>query len=176
VKALLIVAGIGLLTTTIAGSLAAVADARADKWEAAERKSQACFKAARQKTMAGADPSKLCPEHVAVHWAVSLRAQACDQALDPKAENLFGIKTACSTPVKTLWAARDVAQANLRHTRAELKTERDGRKAAIARAAADATTQAQRKTRRVEIDQAAPRDPAGRVVCDADCVRKRFER
>ncbi|MBI1407315.1 MAG: hypothetical protein GC145_14470 [Caulobacter sp.] len=170
-RALLITAGISAVIITGLGVALAGANARGDRFEKLDGQHRACV-ASLGRTALPDTVRKLCPERIAVHWAVSVRAQACDD--DLTADRTFGIKAACSTPVKTVWAARNTAQANLTNTKAELAQERAGRKAAVARATSDATLQAERKTHRESIDKTAPRDPAGRVVCDAQCVRDRF--
>ncbi len=165
-----------LATSALLAAGLAYQSGQASKYRKLDEAHRACVASIGPKARADADPSKLCPGVVAVHWAVSVRSQACDQALAAKPENAFGIKASCSTTVKAVWAARSAAQTNLTNTQAELAEERAGRKAALARAAADATAQAERKTRRASIDQTAPRDPDGRVVCDAQCLRDRFRR
>lgn len=174
-RALLITAGVGLAVSTALGVALAMTDARADRFEKLDQRHRACVAAVTPGGRIDARPEALCEKPIAAHWATSVRATACDQALSEKPEGLYGIRASCSLPVKTLHAARDAARANLAGVQGELKAERDSRAAVIARATASAAAQAERKARREVLDQTAPRDPDGRQRCDADCLRRRTQ-
>ncbi|MBI1408139.1 MAG: hypothetical protein GC145_18660 [Caulobacter sp.] len=166
--------GIGIISLIVmlAGGLA-WQTGQAGKFRALDKAHRACVAAIGPKARPDARPETLCDPAVAGHWAVSARAVACDQALSARPENTYGVRASCSTPVKTLQASRDAARHDLQGALDDLKAERAGRAAAIARAAATATATAQRKARRESLDQTAPRDPDGRQHCDAQCLRDR---
>ncbi len=134
---------------------------------------QACL-AALQSGAIGADPSQVCEPIIATNHLVAARSYTCDAALTARPENTYGAKAACSTPIKTLQAERDVARVEAGRLTRTLNDERLGRDAAIARAQVAATTQAERKARAVAAVQAAPRDGNGLIRCDAECVRNRW--
>ncbi|MCY1648165.1 hypothetical protein OVA11_14165 [Caulobacter sp. SL161] len=118
--------------------------------------------------------AKACPAAIADAHLVAARASACDAALSARPENSYAVAAACSAPVKTVQAERDIARREAARLTSDLTNERLGQDAAIARASASAATLAERKARAVAAVQAAPRDGDGLVVCDADCLRARW--
>lgn len=134
-----------------------------------------CEAAIKPDARLGADPRKLCSPIVAERWARAVQAETCDVALSARPENRYGVASNCSTPVKTLQAQRDAAVGERDSARLETATLRSGQAAAIRRAESDARTQAERKARAAAIVQSAPRNAAGLVVCDADCLRGRSQ-
>lgn len=120
------------------------------------------------------DVGDRCPALISADHLVASGALACDAALSARPENGFGVQAACSTPVKTVQAERDVARREAARLTEDLKQERLSQDAAIARATASATALAERKARAVAALKAAPRDGDGLVVCDADCLRARW--
>lgn len=152
---------------------AAYQGGQATKFRKLHEGHQACVASITPGARPDLQPKLLCDPVTAGHWAASVKAAACDRALLAKPENTYGVQAACSTPVKTVQADRDTNAKNLASKAAELAREKAGRKAALDRAAADAAAQAQRKTQREAADKLAPRDPDGRSVCNADCLRGR---
>ncbi|ALL14277.1 hypothetical protein [Caulobacter henricii] len=134
---------------------------------------RACLAALRS-PQTGVEPVKVCEPIIATSHQVAARSSACEAALAARPENIFGVRMACSAPIKSLFAQRDVAQAEAGHLAKALNDERLGRGAAIARAQLSATTQAERKARAAAAVQAAPRDGDGLIRCDAECVRERW--
>ncbi|PZR32277.1 MAG: hypothetical protein DI526_17025 [Caulobacter segnis] len=135
---------------------------------------KACVAAVSGKGRADLDPATVCPRPIAADRLAAVRSRACDAALSASPENLYGAATSCSGPVKRVQAERDVARGEAARLTNDLNNERLGQDAAIARAAASAATQAERKARAAAALQAAPRDAGGLVVCDADCMRARW--
>lgn len=165
-------------TLTIAAGLAAAVGVLAAVHTAAGWRSEAkaardCLVAVSPGAKAAADPAKACPAAIAADHLVAVQARACDAALDARPEHLFGVGTRCSAPVKRVWTERNVARDEAARLTATLNQERLGRDAAIDRAAASATLQAERKARAAAAVQAAPRDAAGLVVCGVQCLRDR---
>ncbi len=109
------------------------------------------------------DVSTLCDAAVVHYYDLARNAGTCDQAL-----GLGGTAPECSQAVAELFGNYATVKAQLQSTVAD-------RDAAIARAAARATSDAQRKAQDDRALAAAPRQPDGLIVCDADCLRQRFE-
>ncbi|MFN3858405.1 MAG: hypothetical protein ACK4RV_11725 [Caulobacter sp.] len=170
-RAVLITAGIGAIACAVLGGALTLAQSRADRFEALDRAHRACVAAIGPNARADRRPEALCDPAIAGHWARSIQARACDEALAASPVNLHAARASCSAPVKRLQAEHGAAAADIADLTRQLAEERAGRRAAIDRASADAKTQAERKLRREAADARAPRDPAGRVICDADCLR-----
>ncbi|MDP1964006.1 MAG: hypothetical protein Q8K93_17600 [Reyranella sp.] len=136
-------------------------------------RAQACIAAIKPDARAGADPRRLCDGVIADRWARAVQADTCDQALAARPENRFGVASNCSGPVKALVAQRDVAARERDAAQADLKQTRADQVAAINRATAAVTAQAERKARAAAAVQGAPRGPSGLVICDARCLRDR---
>ncbi|PHY20799.1 hypothetical protein [Caulobacter sp. BP25] len=135
---------------------------------------KACAAAVAIDAPPAADPGRACPSSIAVAALAANRARACDAAFRARPENTYGVAAACTEPVKTVQAERDVARREAGRLTQALSNERLGQDAAIARATASASTQAERKARAAAALQAAPRDGDGLVVCAADCMRARW--
>lgn len=105
-----------------------------------------------------------CPPAVAGVHAAAQRAAICDQAL--LAGELFVIRSACSTEVKTLFSQREAESRRADSLAETLKTERNARAADIARAEARVRTETERKIRAEAALAAAPRN-GDRLVLDA---------
>jgi hypothetical protein len=163
---------------TIVGALALALAALATThkvvgWYTEATAARDCLAAVSLGAKAAADPAKACPAAIAADHLVAVQARACDEALDARPENAFGVGARCTAPVKRIWAERNVARDEAARLSDTLNQERLGRDAAIDRAAASATLQAERKARAAAAVQAAPRDAAGLVVCGAQCLRDR---
>ncbi|MGH7027359.1 hypothetical protein [Brevundimonas sp.] len=118
------------------------------------------------------DPSvsaKACPAPVAAVHRRAVQAATCDQALTNG--DLFALRSACSTPVKTLTAQRDAARTERDDANAALDQLRADQAGAIARAEARGRTQTQRIQSAQNDLASAPRNDAGLGRCDADCLR-----
>jgi hypothetical protein len=147
---------------------------RAERYQALDVRHKACVAAIKSGPEGAPAAAGVCDLAIASVNAVALRSTACDQALDAKPLNLYGARASCSAPVKQLQADRDAQAANVADLKLQLATERNGRAAAISRAQAAATTEAERKARAAAAVKAAPRDGAGLLVCDAQCMRDRW--
>lgn len=157
----------GLITTLI--GLALLTSVQARKLNA----HRACL-VSLQSGRADADPAQLCEPIIATNHLVAARSYACDAALTATPENTYGVKASCTLAVKTVQAERDVARGEASRLTNTLNDERLQRDDVVARAEAAATTQAERKARAAAALKAAPRDGAGLVRCDAECVRERW--
>lgn len=100
--------------------------------------------------------------------------RVCDRALLPSLlpENRFAMQQACGSGVKRLVAASDAAAADRDSLKSQLDDARAGMAAAVARAEARAAHQTQRNDNGRKVIQSAPRDAAGNVRCDAECLRR----
>lgn len=132
-----------------------------------------CQAAVSPTVKAAADPAKACPAVIAADHLAAVQGRACDDALEAKPENTFGVAARCTGPVKRVFAERDTARSEAGRLISTLNQERIDRDSAINRATASATLQAERKARAAAAVQAAPRDAAGLVVCGAQCLRDR---
>jgi len=104
-----------------------------------------------------------CDAAIVTFYDRAQHAATCDQALA-----LGGTAPECSPAVADLFGTNVTLKTQLQ----SIVADRD---AAIARAAARATSDAQRKAQDDRALAAAPRQPDGLIVCDAQCLRDRFE-
>ncbi len=109
------------------------------------------------------DVSTECNAAVVVYFNRAQNAGTCDQALNQDAT-----APECSKAVDDLFANYATVKATLQSTVAD-------RDAAIARASNRATDEAQQKAQDAQVLAKAPRQPDGLILCDADCLRQRFE-
>ena len=109
------------------------------------------------------DVSTACNAAVVVYFNRAQNAGTCDQALNQDAT-----APECSKAVDDLFANYATVKATLQSTVAD-------RDAAIARASNRATDEAQQKAQDAQVLAKAPRQPDGLILCDADCLRQRFE-
>lgn len=111
-----------------------------------------------------------CSGAVAAVHRQAVQAVACDAALT--AGSRFNLSTACTLPVRTLFAQRDAAEtgrARLETTLAEVRRDQG---AALARAEARGRSQTQRtQSVQTRLDS-APRTDAGLGRCDAECLQR----
>lgn len=111
-----------------------------------------------------------CSDVVAAVHRRAVQAAVCDQAV--ASGDLFVIRTACPTSIKTLLAQRDAATAERANLSDQLARTRADQAAAIARAETRGRTQTQRiQSVQTHLD-AAPRADSGLGRCDADCLRQ----
>lgn len=123
----------------------------------------------------GEDPAltaRSCPQPVAIQHRIARAAVRCDAAL--LGADLFAVEAACSTEVKTLQAERQAESRRADTMATALTRARADQAAAVSRAEARARTQNERTVRGQTVVSAAPRDADGLVVCDAECLRRRF--
>jgi hypothetical protein len=109
------------------------------------------------------DVATKCDPAIIVYYDRARHDATCDKGLA-----LGGLAPECSAAVADLFAVNATLKTQLQSTVAD-------RDAAIARAAARATTDAQRKSQDARALAAAPRQPDGLIDCDAQCLRQRFE-
>lgn len=162
---------IGPLAALALVIVAGVQTKRANDYAARDAAHQACA-AAIDAGRTVVDVSVACDPAISLTYSVASQSKACDAALKPL--DLYGVRAACSAPVKALQADHAAQVANAGDLRRQLTAERAGRQAAILRAAAAATTETERKARAAAALKAAPRDGSGLVVCDAQCMRDRW--
>ncbi|MDP2214989.1 hypothetical protein [Phenylobacterium sp.] len=115
-----------------------------------------------------------CPAAVLAQLEAGRAAQACDQALQQSATSpaLWGAPPSCSAKVRDLAVRHNAARSALADRERELDQLRSGQLAAIARAEARGASQARRTANANAAIEAAPRDPAGLIVCDDLCLRR----
>ncbi|NBB17029.1 hypothetical protein GVN21_16810 [Caulobacter sp. SLTY] len=154
-------------------AVAAYQGGQAAKYRKLDTAHRACVASITPGARADLQPRLLCDDVTADHWAASVKAAACDRALNAVPQDLHGARAACSAPVMRLHAERTAADTNLKNKTDELVREKASRQAAIARAAADAQVKAERTARREAVDARTPRGADGRAVCDAQCLRDR---
>lgn len=111
-----------------------------------------------------------CAAAIGDQLAIAARAQACDLNLPKGEAGAFAVQAACSAPVKRLAADRDAARADLVQRDQLVDQLKAERSADVARAEARGLTQAKRTADATRALSTAPRDPDGRVRCDADCL------
>lgn len=109
------------------------------------------------------DVSTKCNAAIVVYFNRAQNAGTCDQALSQEAT-----APECSQAVTDLFATNVTLKSQLQSTVAD-------RDAAIARASNRATDEAQQKANDVQALAKAPRQPDGLILCDAQCLRQRFE-
>lgn len=111
-----------------------------------------------------------CSEAVAAVHRQAVQAAACDAALT--AGNRFSLATACTLPVRTLFAQRDAAETGRARLETTLAEVRRDQAAALARAEARGRSQTQRtQSVQTRLDS-APRTDAGLGRCDAECLQR----
>ncbi len=134
---------------------------RANKLQNQVRRNEACVKGVAAGD--GGQVSLDCDPAVTDIFLAASRAERCDIALGNG-----GTAPECSANVASLAAS----EASLK---LELQTTVADRDAAISRAAARTQVQVKRKEADEEALKLAPHDRDGLVVCDAGCLRARFE-
>jgi hypothetical protein len=112
-----------------------------------------------------------CPPAVAAAHRDQLRARTCDAAL--AGGETFGMRSACSTPVKTVVAERDAARGERDRALTEIDRLRKDQSAAVARAEARGRAEAVR-THDLEtrLEGPSPLPDSGLARCDAECLRR----
>lgn len=144
----------------LAGKLDDMRDARA-----------ACVAAATDASKPTAD----CPAEVATAIENARAAAVCDIAIGtPRDVALFAVRTACSAPVKRLFADRDAKANEAASARAAIAELRAGQTDAVRRAEARGSAQSTRRDRSDAAIRAAPAagDAGGnRARCNAECLR-----
>lgn len=132
----------------------------------------ACAKAAGDaKDDADLEP---CLLQVASDIREARQARLCERTLLPslRPETRFAMQQSCGTGVKHLVAVSDAASADRDSLAGQLAQARVDSAAAVVRAEARVTRFNQRTDHGRQAIQAAPRDPAGTVRCDAECLRR----
>jgi type IV secretory pathway VirB10-like protein len=117
-------------------------------------------------------PVTACDPKIADKVTQARAADQCEIALaKPPTGDLFAIRAACSEQVKRVVADRDAAAANYADDEKQLAGAQLRLDQAVSRAEARNLSTTQRKAANDRTIQAAPRDPDGRVRCDAQCLR-----
>ena len=140
-------------------------------WQAKRREVAAEQRCERGAMRPGGDVSSCSP---AVRAAVQAArgAQQCDVALGlPRDQGLFGVRAACSAPVKALEADDEAARASAADQAANAAQATSDRDAAIARAEARVGAFQDRVKADDKILRAAPHGADGSILCDAGCLR-----
>lgn len=132
----------------------------------------ACLSAVKRTKGARSVPD-VCDGAIARVVRDSERLSACDRAA--AADDRFALNQACPAGILKLLAERDAARGDVTWQREQYQRTRAGQSEAIARAEARATELARRKANAEAARKAAPRDSDGLAVCDAECLRQRYE-
>lgn len=158
----------------IAGLLAVLAAAWliADRFHQLDRARSAdrCEVAARTTEKALTD----CLPGVAERIVAARRADACEAALLPRLrdETRFAMAQSCGAGVKRLVAFGDQTAADADQLRRDLANQAATSGRAIARAEQRAIHTTEREYHASQAIAVAPRDAAGRIRCDAQCLRQ----
>lgn len=112
-----------------------------------------------------------CLKPVRERITAARKADLCDAAAD-REDGRFVVLNACGQGVKRLYARNDVAARRVANLEGELAKARAATRAVVARAEARAVTLTERKADARKAIEAAPRDGAGRITCDALCLRR----
>lgn len=156
-----------LLGLAAVGSLLFLARDRFHQKAIADRY-ESCEKAAES----GVDPAE-CRAAIRAGIVAGRAAAACDRALQPLTEqSRFAAAQACGPGVKRLIAEHDAARGEAAAARAELARQRVDGAAAVERAERRANKQNEREAHGRTVIDTAPRDGAGRIRCDAECLRR----
>ena len=115
-----------------------------------------------------------CLLQVASEIREARQARLCERSLLPslRPETRFAMQQSCGAGVKRLVAAGDAAAADRDSLAVQLINARADSAKAVERAEARVTRFNQRTDHGRQAIQAAPRDPAGTVRCDAECLRR----
>ena len=115
-----------------------------------------------------------CLLQVASEIREARQARLCERSLLPslRPETRFAMQQSCGAGVKRLVSVSDAAAADRDSLAAQLAQTRADSAAAVVRAEARVTRFNQRTDHGRQAIQAAPRDPAGTVRCDAECLRR----
>ncbi|WP_029418025.1 hypothetical protein [Brevundimonas bacteroides] len=122
----------------------------------------------------GRQKGERCPAPVVDQLKAAAEAQACVSRIgrldaDPQR---WAAPVGCDARIHELTAAQNVAIDAVADRDREIAQLRSGQSAAIARAQARGASQARSYANAQSAIDAAPRDPSGLVVCDADCMRQ----
>ena len=119
-------------------------------------------------------PLDSCLPKVKAEIQEARQARVCESTLLPslRSETRFAMSQACGSGVKRLVATGDAAAAERDGLAAQLSDARAETAAAVTRAEGRVTRQTQRTDHGQKIIQAAPRDGAGGIHCDAECLRR----
>ncbi|MEQ1499160.1 MAG: hypothetical protein ABL914_10900 [Novosphingobium sp.] len=117
---------------------------------------------------------KPCLSQVASEIREARKARLCERSMLPSLlpENRFAMQQSCGAGVKRLVAVADGAVAERGSLSAQLSDARAASAAAVIRAEVRAIRQEQRTDHGKQAIQAAPRNAAGSVRCDAECLRR----
>ena len=123
---------------------------------------------------ADAAPLAGCLPNVAAEIREARQGRICEQTLLPslRPETRFLMSQACGAGVKRLVATGDAASAERDSLQAQLSEARNDLKSAVERAERRTAKQTERTTHAQKVIQAAPRDAAGSLRCDAECLRR----
>ena len=102
------------------------------------------------------------------------RARLCETTLLPslRPETRFAMQQSCGAGVKRLVAEGDAAASARDDLAAQLSAARTETTAAVTRAELRAARQHEREDHGRSVIEKAPRDAAGSITCDADCLRR----
>lgn len=134
---------------------------------------------ARACAAAASDPEdrqdlKPCLRETAAEIMAARQARVCESALLPtlRDETRFLMAQACGAGVKHLVVVGDAAASERDAALAQLAASRADAADAVLRAERRTQTKNERIKHADQTIQAAPRDAAGNVRCDADCLRR----
>lgn len=130
---------------------------------------KACARSAATQT----EPLVKCAPDIARQLGQARQQLICESALLPSLgpETRFIASQACGQGTLRLIAERDAALADSASLRAALDQAQAGTARAVARAETRARQTTERDDHAAKVIADAPRDSAGRIVCDAECLR-----
>lgn len=147
---------------------AGVAFHTVSKWRADSAALTACDGLARSAT--ASDQGTACGAMISGVLRLGKASAACDQGLNRQDD--FLVQASCLASVKRVIAERDARAGEVIDRDALIGRLQKSRKQDIAQAEARGITQARMKQNADTALDAAPRDPGGRLVCGADCLRQ----
>lgn len=115
-----------------------------------------------------------CLPEVRAEIGEARQARLCERTLLPslRPETRFAMSQACGAGVKRLVASGDALAAERDGLKARLTAAQNDLATAVARAERRAATNQERNAHGQKVIQAAPRDAAGSIRCDAECLRR----
>lgn len=124
-----------------------------------------------------AKPLDRCLDKVAVEVRAARQSRICEKALLPQLrdETRGTVELACGAGVRRLVLAFDTITFERDQAEVRLGEADDAMARAVARAEARNVKSSERESHGRQVIQAAPRDAAGSIVCDADCLRRLTE-
>jgi hypothetical protein len=138
------------------------------KWRADSAALAACDGLARSAT--ASDPGTACVAMISGVLMLGKASAACDSGLIRGDD--FLVQASCLASVKRVIAERNVRAGEVKDRDVQIDGLIKSRNQDVARAEARGLSQARMKRNADTALDTAPRDPGGRLVCGADCLRQ----